>query len=113
MRNPSLLQLAFEAERAFAFLKPAYELDSVEFFGPYRSFRSGFQLRFSGEGQLSLRYFDRIEFEIELNGQEVFGANKHSGFAGNQFSPQHLSDQLQQIAKAVSPSLLPGERHAI
>ena len=113
MGNHSLQFLASEVEKIFGYLRPAYEFESIQFFGEPGSARAGFRLSFSGAQELTLSYQDWLEFEIELGGKEVFGANRHPQFGGNQFSPEHLLEHLPAIAEAVALDLVPHSWHAV
>jgi hypothetical protein len=60
-----------------------------------------------------VRYFDWLEFEVQVGGRVVFGTDRHPQFSGNQFSPEHLSQFLPAIADAIALDLVPTGEHAV
>ena len=100
MIDIALGDLASQAEQEFRRrLDPEFGLVSRKIFGESQ-FRGGFTLEFSdGSRQLVATYAD-MEFEVRLNGHELFGPAIHDDFAGAMFSREHLREHFPRIVEA-------------
>lgn len=108
----SFLELAAATEKAFGFLLArGYRVEGIEFLAP-ASFRGGFVLTLKGPVTVTLDYTE-MQFTASCEGTELFGVKHHQGFAGNQFSPEHLLENLPAIAAQVNTQLSEGSRNAV
>ena len=98
-------QLAEATESAFAFLpKLGTPLHERRILFP-ESFKGGFSLNFSGNGQaITVEYLD-MQFEVRAGDIELFGSTVHPGFSGNMFSREHLAEHISTLA-SVAEALL-------
>lgn len=97
MSEPTLNELASETERQFqAALGSRFNIASRKV-DDESGFRNGFRLVFiAASSRLEVSYSD-LEFEVILNGHELFGHGFHEDFGGNMFSREHLKQYLSDI----------------
>jgi len=103
--SAAIEQLADRAEAAFAFLRErGLLLQERRILFP-ESFKGGFVLTFAGSGkEITIEYLD-MQFEVRVDGVELFGSNTHREFAGNMFSRAHLLEHLAQLASVLRTQL--------
>ena len=101
----SLDDLIPETQRAFGFLAAAgYAPAVVEQSWP-ESLKGGFTLTYAAtSSNLRINYWD-MELTIQRDGEELFGAARHDGFAGNMFSRENLPKCIDRIAAEVRSQL--------
>ena len=103
----SVNELALAVENEFAFLEGlGFPLAEWSEIFP-ESFKGGFKLVFRHQSgkQVVILYTD-YEFEVNADGEEIFGPMRHEPFAGNMFSREHLIGALPGIRQSLEPTLL-------
>lgn len=105
--EPEVAALMEEARAAFAFLTRCGHREATARISHPESFKGGFQLDYpDGESTIRVQYLD-AEVEVRRDGVELFGPERHPGFAGSMFSRLPFQNAIHRIAAGVRKLLPP------
>ena len=101
----TLSALDSEAEIEFQRrLGPKFTLVSSKVLGESH-YRGGFTLEFSDGIRRVVATYGDLEFDVRIDGRELFGPANHGEFSGIMFSREHLREHLPHIVDTALRSL--------
>ena len=106
-------QIADKTEAALAFLSNRGLLFHERRILHPESYKGGFVLTFSGNGEtVTVEYLD-MQFEVRIGDAELFGSNLHPEFSGNMFSREHLVEHMPKLAAVLQTQLAKHAQRAV